>query len=158
MNELREKYELVEWERTNYGIKFTFGVSLPADGERRTAERAGNSSPATHFTDVWREKFRMPLTPAQKACERRTGHIWIDLLHTTQQCSACGTIRANLPKWTEADDREAEYMAWLEEDAPDYFPDPLASYESVDYPPLSAAFLEYLEGGPMPFTAEKRVR
>jgi hypothetical protein len=26
INQLREKYELVEWERTKFGIKFTFGV------------------------------------------------------------------------------------------------------------------------------------
>jgi len=26
---------------------------------------------------------------------------------------------SNLPKWTAADDREAECKAWLEEDAPD---------------------------------------
>lgn len=140
MNQLRDKYQLVEWERTNYGIKFTFGVSTE-----------------TRRTDGWVEKFRMQLTPAQKACERRTGHVWTDYLHTTQQCSACGAIRPNLPPWTAADDLEAEYMAWLEEDAPDYFPDPLASYESVDYPPPSAAFLAYLEGSPL-FAAEERVR
>jgi hypothetical protein len=126
INQLREQYELVEWERTKFGITFTFGLSLSADGKRQSDKHAGTSHPVTHFTDVWREKFRMPLTPAQKACERRTGHIWIDLLHTTQQCSACGTIRANLPKWTAEDDREAEYMAWLEEDAPDHW-DPFAT-------------------------------
>lgn len=144
MIQLRDKYELVEWERTKYGIKFTFRVSLSGVSGR-------------HKPDT--ESFRMPLTPAQKDCERRTGHIWIDLLHTTQKCSACGTIRANLPPWTAEDDLEAEAMAWLEEDAPDYFPEPLASYESVDpYPPLTAAFLDYLEGSPTTFTAEKRVR
>lgn len=119
MNQLRDQYELVEWERTKVGIKFTFGVFLSLDGERRTPERAGTSSPATHFTDDWREKFRMPLTPAQQTCEDRGAHVWIDLLHTTQKCSACGKIRANLPPWTAADDLEAEYMAWVEEDAPD---------------------------------------
>src|SRR6185312_11835915 len=95
MIQLRDKYELVEWERTKVGIKFTFGVYLSPDGERRTAERGGSSSPATHFTDVWREKFRMPLTPAQKACERGTHHIWTDYRHTAQQCSACGRFRTN---------------------------------------------------------------
>jgi len=141
MNQLREKFQLVEWERTKFGIKFTFGVYLSPDGERRTAERAGTSNSATHFTDVWREKFRMPLTPAQKACERRTGHIWIDLLHTTQQCSACGTIRANLPKWIEADEHEAEYMAWLEEDAPDSWNpfDSLWAYPNQHTSPMSRA-------------------
>jgi hypothetical protein len=142
MTQLRDTHQLVEWERTNYGIKFTFGVSLSADGAHPSAESA----------------FRMASTPTQRACERTAGHTWTDYLHTTEKCSACGKIRANLPEWTAADDLEAEYMAWLEEDAPDYFPDPLASYESVDYPPLSAAFLEYLEGSPMPLTAEKRVR
>ena len=91
----------------------------------------------------------MPLTPAQQACERGTGHIWTDYRHTTQQCSACGRFRTNpeLLEWTATNDLEAEYMGWLEEDAPDYFPDPLASYEAVD-PPPSAAFLKYLEGSP----------
>lgn len=158
MVQLRDKWELVEWERTKYGIKFTFGVSLSADGEHHSAKHAQTSRPTPPRTDDWVEEFLMPLTPAQQACERTTGHTWRDYLHTTQQCSACGRFRTNpkLLEWTAADDCEAEYMSWLEEDAPDYFPDPLASYESVD-PPPSAAFLEYLEGSPTPFSAEERV-
>lgn len=148
INQLREKYELVEWERTKFGIKFTFGVYLSPDGERRTAERSGISRPSCPG-EPDKEALRMPSTPAQQACEGSTVHIWTDYLHTTQQCSSCGKFRTNpkLLEWTAADDLEAEYMAWLEEDAPDYFPDPLASYESV-YPPPSAEFLAYLEGSP----------
>lgn len=141
MKVIRDEYQLVEWERTKFGVKFTFCVSLSGVSGR-------------HKPDT--EALRMPSTPAQRACARGTGHIWTDYLHTTQQCSACGKVRAKPFQWTEADAREAEYMAWLEEDAPDYFPDPLASYEAVD-PPLSAAFLEYLEGSPTPFSAEERV-
>jgi len=141
MNQLRDKYELVEWERTNYGIKFTFGVHLSPDGTPPSAKRTGTSRPATHFTDVWREKFRMSMTPAQKACESRDAHVWVDLLHTTRQCSACGKIRANLPKWTAVDDLEAEYMAWLEEDAPDNW-NPFDSLWAYPRPVYSAHFLE----------------
>lgn len=156
---VRDRYELTEWERMKLGINFTFGVYLSADGERRSAKRGATPRPGMFRTNDWVEKFRTPLTPAQQACEDRDAHVWIDLIHTTQQCSACGKIRPNLPPWTDADDLEAEAMAWLEEDAPDYFPDPLASYESVDpYPPLTAAFLDYLEGSPTTFAAEKRVR
>src|SRR5579864_6168328 len=60
INQLREKYELVEWERTKFGIKFTFGVYLSPDGERRTAERAGSSCPVTRRTPDCDEEFRMP--------------------------------------------------------------------------------------------------
>jgi hypothetical protein len=137
MNQLRDKYELVEWERTNYGIKFTFGVSLSAGGERPLAK----TSLGTRRTDDWVEKFRMSMTPAQKACEGRDAHVWADLLHTTQQCSACGKIRANLPKWTAVDDLEAEYMAWLEEDAPDNW-NPFDSLWAYPRPAHSAHFLE----------------
>jgi hypothetical protein len=118
MNQLRDQYKLVEWERTKVGISFTFGVSLSTDGARPAAKRAGVSS-ETCRTDDCVKKFPMLLTPDQQACEERDAHVWIDLLHTTQQCSACGRIRPNLPKWTAADDLEAEYMAWVEEDAPD---------------------------------------
>lgn len=104
MNQLRDKYQLVEWERTKLGIKFTFCVSLSGT--------SGRDEPNL-------EAFRMPSTHAQRACERSTSHIWTDLFHTTQQCSACGKVRAKPFQWTEADDREADYMAWLEEDAPD---------------------------------------
>jgi hypothetical protein len=158
MNQMRDRYELTEWERMKFGINFTFGVYLSADGENHSAKRGATSRPGTFRANDWVEKFRMPLTPAQQACEDRDAHVWVDILHTTQQCSACGKIRANLPPWTADDDLEAEYMAWLEEDAPDHFPDPLASYESVDYPPPSAAFLAYLEGSPMRLWAEKGVR
>jgi len=62
------------------------------------------------------EAFRIPSTPAQQACEVGEGHVWIDALHTTQQCSACGTFRTNpaVIQWTEADDFEAEYMEMVE--------------------------------------------
>lgn len=144
MNQLRDKYELVEWEPTKFGIKFTFGVSISADGEGHSGKRT------------------------QRACERGTDHIWTDYRHTTQHCSACGRFRTNpkLLEWTADDDSEAEYMAWLEEDAPDYwvypFPpyqamEPITTYESVD-PPPSAAFLQYLEGSPMRSWAQKGVR
>jgi hypothetical protein len=129
MNQLRDKYELVEWERTNYGIEFTFGVHLSPDGTPPSAKRTGASRPATHFTDVWRES------------ESRDAHVWVDLLHTTQRCSACGKIRANLPKWTAVDDLEAEYMAWLEEDAPDNW-NPFDSLWAYPRPAHSAHFLE----------------
>jgi hypothetical protein len=160
MKMMRDRWELIEWDRTKYGVEFTFGVALSADGEGHSAKRTGTSRPArpdTSELDI--EALRLLSTSAQQACERSTGHNWLDYRHTTQQCSACGRFRTNpkLLEWTAADDLEAEYMAWVEEDAPDYFPDPLASYESVD-PPLSAAFLEYLEGSPTPFTAKERVR
>lgn len=126
MNQLRDKYQLVEWERTRFGIKFTFGVFLSADGERRSAQVAESLSalvfPETTSTDAPDiESLRLQPTPAQQACERSTGHIWTDYLHTTQQCSACGKFRTNpkILEWTAADDLEAEYMAWVEEDAPD---------------------------------------
>ena len=121
MVQLRDKWELVEWEPTKYGIKFTFGVSLSADGERRSAKQAHISRPAPTRTDDWVEKFNMPLTPPQKACERRTGHNWTEYLHTMQQCSACGRFRTKpkILEWTAVDELEVEYMAWLEEDAPD---------------------------------------
>jgi len=109
MNQLRDKYQLVEWEHTRYGIKFMFGVSLSAGGERPLAK----TSLGTRRTDDWVEEFRMPLTPAQQACERRNAHAWTDVLHTTQQCSACGRFRTNpkILEWTAADDSEAEYIA-----------------------------------------------
>src|SRR6516164_4075285 len=95
MNQLREKYQLVEWERTKYGIKFTFGAYLSADGELRSVQLAESlsalvfpGSTSTYEADM--ETLRMPSTPAQQACERTVGHVWVDLLHTTQQCSACG--------------------------------------------------------------------
>jgi hypothetical protein len=121
MNQLRDKYELVEWERTKFGIKFTFGAYLSADRAHPPAKAVGSSSPVNRRTDDWVEEFRIPLTPDQRDCERSTGHIWIDYLHTTQQCSECGRLHTNpmILEWTAADDREAEYMAWLEEDAPD---------------------------------------
>jgi len=122
INQLRDKYELIEWERTKFGIKFTFGASLSAKGVRLSPNRDATSAPGTPDTDHWgTENVRMPLTPAQQDCERTTGHIWTDYLHTTQQCSACSLFRANpvIRQWTAADDREAEYMVWLEEDAPD---------------------------------------
>ena len=128
MNQLRDQYELVEWERTKFGVKFTFGVYLSADGERRSVQVAESLSalvfPETTSTDELDiETLRMQPPPAQKACERRTGHIWFDYLHTTEQCSSCGKFRTNpkILEWTAADDREAEYMAWLEEEAPDYW-------------------------------------
>lgn len=127
MKMIRDRWELVEWDRTKFGINYTFGVSLSPDGARLSAKRARTSRSGTRRTDYWVEDFRMPLTPAQQACEDRDAHVWIDLLYTTQKCSACGKIRANLPEWTAADDREAEYMAWLEEDAPDYLPYPFAT-------------------------------
>jgi hypothetical protein len=166
MNQLRDRYQLVEWERTRFGIRFTFGVYLSADCACPSAKRAGTSS-ETRCTDEWVEEFRMPLTPAQQACERSTGHIWTDYLHTTKQCSACGRFRTNpkILEWTDADNREAEYMEWLEEDAPDYWVYPFPTYESGEpiptYAcgdwPLSAAFLKYLEGNTTPFSAEERV-
>jgi hypothetical protein len=126
INQLREKYELVEWERTKFGIKFTFGNYLSADAERRSVQVTESLSalvfPETTSTDELDiESPRTQPTPAQKACERSTSHSWFDYLHTTQQCSACGFFRINpkILEWTEADDREAEYMAWLEEEAPD---------------------------------------
>jgi hypothetical protein len=140
MKHLRDEYQLVEWEGTKFGVKFTISISL--SGTPGAYKRCDD-------TQAW----RMPLTPAQQTCQRSTGHTWTDYRHTTQQCSACGTFRTN-PKplqWRVADDLEAEYMAWVEEDAPDYwvYPFPpynsMATYESVD-PPPSAAFLQYLEG------------
>jgi hypothetical protein len=120
IKQLRDEYELLEWERTKFGIKFAFGVALSADGEGHSAKRTGTSRPARSDTsELDIEALRLPSTSAQQACERSTGHIWTDYLHTTQQCSACGRIRPNLPKWTAAGDLEAEYMAWVEEDAPD---------------------------------------
>ena len=131
MNQLRDKFQLVEWERTKFGIKFTFGVALTADGENHSAKRTGTSHPARPGElDI--EAFRLPPTPAQQACEGSTGHIWTDYLHTTQQCSSCGKFRTNpkILEWTPADDLEAEYMAWVEEDAPDNW-DPFATLRSV---------------------------
>ncbi len=104
MTQLRDEYQLVEWEGTKLGIEFTISISLSRTASKRCDHTRG---------------WRMPSTPAQQACQRRAGHIWTDYLHTTQQCSACGKIRPNLPPWTAEDDLEAEYMAWLEEDAPD---------------------------------------
>jgi len=133
MNQLRDHHKLVEWERTKFGIQFTFGVYLSADGERRSVQVAESLSAlvfpettSTHELDI--EASRLQPTAAQRACESTTGHIWFDYLHTTQQCSACGLFRTNptILQWTAADDREAEYMAWLEEDAPDYW-DPFAT-------------------------------
>jgi hypothetical protein len=105
MNQLRDQYELVEWERTKVGITFTFGVFLSPDGTRPAAKSA----------------FRIASTPAQRACERTTGHTWTDYLDTTEKCSACGRFRTNpkIVEWTAADDLEVEYMASLEENAPD---------------------------------------
>ena len=144
MKVIRDKWELIEWDRTKYGVKYTFGVSLPADGAShqdseqiepvsQSAKRTGTSRPArpdTYEPDI--EAFRLQPTPAQQACERSTGHIWTDYLHTTQQCSSCGKFRTNpkILEWTAADDLEAEYMAWVEEDAPDNW-DPFATLWSV---------------------------
>jgi hypothetical protein len=144
MNRLRDEFQLVEWERTKFGIKFTFGVPLSANGARHqdaeqiepvghSANPAGSSRPvprATYELDV--EAFRLPSTPAQQACDRSAGHTWTDYLHTTEQCSNCGKFRTNpkMLEWTAADDLEAEYMAWVEEDAPDYW-DPFATLLSV---------------------------
>ena len=133
MNQLRDKHQLVEWERTKFGIKFTFGVTLSSDSERRSVQVAESllalvfpENTSTDELDI--EAFRLQPTPAQQACERSTGHIWFDYRHATQQCSACGFFRTNpkILEWTAADDREAEYMAWVEEDAPDYW-DPFAT-------------------------------
>jgi hypothetical protein len=43
-------------------------------------------------------------------------HIWVDVLHTTRQCSVCGKYRTNpiVTRWTAADDLEAEYMEMVE--------------------------------------------
>ena len=130
MTRLRDEYQLVKWERTKFGIKFTFGVSLAVDGERRAAKFAAASRPGTYQPDV--EAFPMQPTPAPQACARSTGHIWTDYLHTTQQCSACEFFRTNpkILEWTAADDLEADYMAWVEEDAPDNW-DPFATLWSV---------------------------
>lgn len=131
MNQLRDQYELVEWERTKFGIKFTFGVFLRSDTPSLTenvwlegtvglvAETSLPEDVSTDELDI--ESLRMQATPAQKACERSRGHSWFDYLHTTQRCSACGLFRTNpkILEWTAADELEAEYMAWLEEDAPD---------------------------------------
>ena len=86
---------------------------------QRALEKQGQDSAKT---------ARVPSTPAQQACEDEEGHIWTDYLHTTQQCSSCGKFRTNpkILEWTAADDLEAEYMAWVEEDAPDYW-DPFAT-------------------------------
>lgn len=128
MNQLRDKYQLVEWERTKFGINFTFGVSLSPNGERHSAKFAATSRPGTYQSDT--EAFRLPSTPAQQACERSTGHIWTDDLHTTQQCSSCGKFRTNpkILEWTAADNLEAEYMDWLENDAPACFIYPYEAY------------------------------
>jgi hypothetical protein len=58
----------------------------------------------------------VPLPPPEEVCEDGEVHIWIDVLHTTQQCSACGTIRTHpaVTQWTEVDDLEAEYMEMVE--------------------------------------------
>jgi hypothetical protein len=71
-------------------------------------------TPGTYHSDM--EAFRIPSTPAQQACEDGEGHVWIDVLQTTQQCSACGQFRTNpaVTQWTEADDFEVEYMEMVE--------------------------------------------
>jgi hypothetical protein len=118
---IRDRWELIEWDRTKFGIKFTFGVSLSPNDERHSDKSAPLSRPgpaSTYELDI--KAFRLQPIPAQQACERSTGHIWTDYLHTTQQCSSCGKFRTNpkILEWTAADDLEAEYMAWVEEDAP----------------------------------------
>ena len=130
---IRDRWELIEWDRAKFGIKFMFGVVLSADGEGHSAKCTRTSRPArpdTHELDI--EASRLQPTAAQRACECTTGHIWFDYLHTTQQCSACDFFRTNpkILEWTDADDREAEYMAWLEEDAPDFW-NPFATLWSV---------------------------
>ena len=73
-----------------------------------------SGTPSTYRPDM--DVFRLPSTPKQQACERRAGHIWRDVLHTTQQCSVCGKIRTNPAalEWTAGDDLEAEYMLFVE--------------------------------------------
>jgi len=68
------------------------------------------------WDEDWGESLRLPSTPAQQACEKRKGHVWIDVLHTTQQCSACGKVRTNpvVTQWTAADDLEAACMEFLD--------------------------------------------
>jgi hypothetical protein len=58
----------------------------------------------------------VPLPVPEEVCQDGEVHIWIDVLHTTQQCSACGTFRASpaVTQWTEVDGLEAEYMEMVE--------------------------------------------
>jgi hypothetical protein len=90
----------------------------------------GTSSycPPCCIDEDWVESVRLPSTPTQQACAERRRHVWIDVLHTTQQCSACGKLRTNpvVTQWTAADDLEAEYLEFVENYDPD---DP---YWSVD--------------------------
>jgi len=55
------------------------------------------------------------LQSTEDVCEE-SQHIWVDVLHTTQQCSVCGKFRTNpiVTRWTAADDLEAEYMEMVE--------------------------------------------
>ena len=65
---------------------------------------------------AWIESVRLPSTPFQQDCERKAAHAWINILHTTQQCSVCGKFRADpeILEWTAADDLEAERMEFLD--------------------------------------------
>jgi hypothetical protein len=56
-----------------------------------------------------------PLLSPEEVCEDGQ-HIWVDVLHTTQQCSVCGKFRTNpiVNRWTAEDDLEAEYMEMVE--------------------------------------------
>src|SRR5690242_3292566 len=69
MKQLRDEYQLVEWKGTKFGIEFEITISL--------SQTHGS---ANKYEDT--RACRMPSTPAQKACERSIGHIWIDVFHT----------------------------------------------------------------------------
>lgn len=65
---------------------------------------------------AWIESLRLPSTPFQQDCERKAAHAWVNILHTTQQCSVCGRFRADpeILEWTAADDLEAERIEFLD--------------------------------------------
>ena len=88
------------------------------------------------WDEDWVESLRLPSTPAQQACEKTKGHVWIDILHTTQQCSACGKLRADpkILEWTAADDLEAECLDFIE----NYDPHDPYSSASEESTPTSA--------------------
>jgi hypothetical protein len=81
---------------------------------------------------AWIESLRLPSTPAQQDCEHKAAHVWINSLHTTQQCFLCGKLRADpkILEWTAADDLETEYMEFLDNYDP-YDPYWSASRESI---------------------------
>lgn len=65
---------------------------------------------------AWIESLRLPSTPFQQDCERKAAHAWINILHTTQQCSVCGKLRADpkILEWTAGDDLEAACLEFLD--------------------------------------------